>query len=150
MCGSHGPRFCRRVTAVVCRIAVFCGFLCACGPAEAPLPRGPFTPVVWKEGVDVQTRATDLGQCELRVSGSAAGADQSAIIAAARSVTAEDRTERLTACLRGRGYTVTEGQVCSAADLASGTLRQKSLTDDLPPLSRVRCHDPSVDGFVTF
>ncbi|MEO1313390.1 MAG: hypothetical protein AAFV27_05880 [Pseudomonadota bacterium] len=135
------------------RAVLTCGLLIAlgaCGTAPEPLPRGPFTPVVWKEGVGVQTRATDLGQCELFAAGSSASASQAAIEAAARSVTAEDRAERLAACLRGRGYTVTEGQLCSAADLASGPLQQKSRTDALPPLSRVRCHDPSVDGFVTF
>lgn len=121
--------------------------LAACSAAPDPGPSRS-TRIVWSESAGVQARAQDLGQCELSASGASAGMAQEQILALARQTTAEGRLERLEACLRARGYTVTDGRVCEAEDLAAGRLLRKPLTETLPPLDQVRCHDPATDGFV--
>ncbi|NNU81956.1 hypothetical protein HMH01_16080 [Halovulum dunhuangense] len=121
--------------------------LAACGP-PAPGPLRDFTPVVWKQATPAATRADDLGACELQVAGVSGSMSQAQIRAASVATDARVRLERLTACLRGRGYTVTEGAICTPEERAAGRLVILSATDALPPLSRVVCHAPEVGGFV--
>ncbi len=119
----------------------------ACGGRD-PGPASQFTPVIWSETADVQTRASDLGRCELSVVGADLTMDQGLIIDRSRNIAEDERLRRLASCLKGRGYTVGEGRICTSEDLAQGRLQRKSLTDRLPPLAAVQCHDPATDGFI--
>lgn len=119
----------------------------ACGGRD-PGPTGEFTPVIWSETADVQTRASDLGRCELSIVGADLSMDQGVIIDRSRNIAGDERIRRLASCLKGRGYIVSEGRICTPEDLAQGRLQRKPLTDQLPPLAIVQCHDPATDGFI--
>ncbi len=51
-------------------------------------------------------------------------------------------------CMSNKGYSITEGRVCTANDRARGPFVVGGTTDNLPPLSSVRCFDPAAGGFV--
>lgn len=121
---------------------------CDVAPMGASNEPANFTPVIWKTNTPVATRAADREACELAALGvtpNTTPEDLQELIAIADP---EQRKRFVDSCMSNKGYTVTEGRVCTAADRSRGQLMVGSTMDDLPPLSAVRCFDPQAGGFV--
>ena len=120
---------------------------CALPPPE---PIGPvaMTPVIWKQNTPAQVRATDRQQCELAAIGASPFSSAEEIQARAAQVSPTQRKAFVDRCMSNKGYTVTQGRVCSSNDLRAGQFVRGATVDSLPPLNRVRCFDPAAGGFV--
>lgn len=121
--------------------------LAGCGGPEVP-PGAQFVQVIWKEDTPVQRRAADLGACEIEAVGLAPDATQDAIDAATAATPAQEHDRLLRRCLAARGYQVVELPACADSDTAARPVRRIFATDDLPPVSRIRCITPDRAGFV--
>ncbi|WP_112323343.1 hypothetical protein [Oceanibium sediminis] len=126
--------------------------LSACG-ATMPLSTNEpatFTPVIWKENTPVATRAADQQACYLAAVGAGPFTTQEELaeLVALADQDVNRKKAFVDRCMSNKGYTVTEGRVCTARDRARGRLVQGSATDNLPPLSSVSCFDPQAGGFV--
>ena len=106
------------------------------------------TPVIWKTQTPAQVRATDRQQCELAAIGASPFSSQAEIQERAASVDPAQRKRFVDRCMSNKGYTVTQGRVCTSSDLRAGQFVRGAGLDDLPPLNRVRCFDPAAGGFV--
>lgn len=117
------------------------------GPAA---PTGPvqMTPVVWKENTPVATRAQDRLGCEYAAIGANPGMSEDEVGALAAQVPVDTRTVFVNRCMANKGYTITEGRVCTEADRARGQFLLGAQVDNLPSLGRVRCFAPAAGGFV--
>jgi len=127
------------------------GLVSACSvPVSAPSSNEPraFTPVVWKENTPVATRAADRQSCELAALGAGPLTTQDQLAELVASTDPAQRKVFVDRCMSNKGYTVTEGQVCSTQERASGQLVIGSPLDAPPPLSQVKCFDPAAGGFV--
>lgn len=125
------------------------GLVAACDVA-APIPDEPasFTPVVWKENTPVATRAADRQACELAALGAGPLTTQEQLAELVATTDPSQRKVFVDRCMSNKGYTVTEGRVCTARDRARGQLVIGGSMDALPPLSQVSCFDPAAGGFV--
>ena len=123
--------------------------LAACD-VPSPIPDEPvnFTPVVWKENTPVATRSADRQACELAALGAGPLTTQEQLAELVATTDPEQRKVFVDRCMSNKGYTLTEGRVCTARDRARGQLVLGGTVDNLPPLSQVKCFDPAAGGFV--
>ena len=143
----------RHVSPVI--LAAF--ILAACAPAlqTASLSQPTAAPVAamrgqvtWRENTPLGARFSDGLSCELVGLNLPPFASAAEIDAARQFVPPAERDARRDACMVQRGYSITQENVCTPAELQGQAIQISRDIDFLPPLSAIKCFVPSQGGFV--